>query len=254
MEVIKLGTILTLGIIGAFIIFGFIIEGLNRLSRKSIYKAFGKPVLYLTCFIGTPVHEFGHYIMCKLFLHRVIEVKWFIPSAVECGGVLGYVRHSRKNSLYQRIGDFFIGIGPLIVGSIIIIALFNLLLPDTWELLIKMDGLELKEVFKAIFSAYNMKNYKFWLFIVFSISISSHMSLSKMDIENSYFGAIMLFIINMIIAFNIINLNLNTDGIFKVLYNYNLVCITLMSVGVISIILAITISNVVLGIKHLVRI
>ena len=58
----------------------------------------------------------------------------------------------------------------------------------------------------------------------------------------------------MIIAFNIINLNLNTDGIFKVLYNYNLVCITLMSVGVISIILAITISNVVLGIKHLVRI
>lgn len=151
MEVIKLGLYLTIGMVGVFIIFGFLIGWLNKSSRNYIYGAFGKPALYITSFIGTPVHEFGHYIMCKLFMHRVVEVKWFIPSSVEKGGVLGYVKHSRHNSLYQRVGDFFIGIGPLFVGSIIIIALSKLLMPNTFTTIFNMNEFNIIDILKVIF-------------------------------------------------------------------------------------------------------
>ena len=52
MEVVKLGLILTIGIIGVFIVWGFVIEELNKLSRQVIYRAFGIPALYITSFIA----------------------------------------------------------------------------------------------------------------------------------------------------------------------------------------------------------
>lgn len=219
MEVVKLGLILTIGIIGVFIVWGFVIEELNKLSRQVIYRAFGITALYITSFIGTPVHEFGHYIMCKIFLHKIVEVKWFIPSAVKQGGVLGYVKHGRSNSIYQRIGDFFIGIGPLIVGSIIVISLSRYLLPDTFN-------------------------------EILAISICSHMSLSRADIKNSSFGAISLLVFNMIFAFCIVSTKMNISDMERFLYNYNIICIVLMSSAVIIILFTLIIASIVVCLRR----
>lgn len=254
MEVIKLGLYLTIGMIGVFIILGFVIGWLNRRSTNYIYKAFGKPGLYITSCIGTPIHEFGHYIMCKVFMHRVVEVKWFIPSAVGRGGTLGYVKHSSGNSLYQRLGSFFIGIGPLFVGSIIIIALSKFLIPDTFNTILNMINIhEYKfiDIIKTIFSIENVSNYKFWIFIILAVSISSHMSLSKPDIENSYFGAVSLLIVNMIVAFIFINLKMDTNLIIKFIYVYNSIFIALLSIGIISILIIIIVSNLFIGLKRM---
>lgn len=244
MEVVKLGLILTIGIIGVFIVFGFVIEELNKLSRQVIYRAFGIPALYITSFIGTPVHEFGHYIMCKIFLHKVVEVKWFIPSAVKQGGVLGYVKHGRSNSIYQRVGDFFIGIGPLIVGGIIVISLSKYLLPDTFNAILAMESLSVKSVFMNIFSSANLTNYKFWIFIILAVSICSHMSLSRADIKNSSFGAVVLLVLNMIFAFYIVSTKMDISGIERFLYNYNLICIVLMSSAVIIVLFTLVIASI----------
>ncbi|MBD7913045.1 MULTISPECIES: hypothetical protein [Clostridium] len=251
MEVIKLGLYLTIGMVGVFVIFGFLIGWLNNRSRNYIYGAFGKPALYITSFIGTPVHEFGHFIMCILFMHRVVEVKWFIPSAVEKGGVLGYVRHSRHDSLYQRVGDFFIGIGPLIVGSIIIVTLSRWLLPDTFNALFNMKEFDLTYIVKTIFSVKNISDYKFWIFMILAISISSHMSLSKPDIENSYFGAIVLLFINMAIATIFVSLKMDTNLIIKFIYTYNFIFITLLSIGIVAILISIIVANLWLGVKRI---
>ena len=250
MEVIKLGLILTVGIIGVFIVFGFIIEGLNKVSRQAIYNAFGMPALYITSFIGTPVHEFGHYIMCKIFLHRVVDVRWFIASAVKNGGVLGYVKHTRSNSIYSKIGDFFIGIGPLIVGSIIVILLSKYLIPHTFTSILTMDHLNFKEVFINIFSAENIKNYKFWIYIILSVSICSHMSLSSADVKNSYFGAIVLLVVNMAFAYLLISRNMDISVIKNFLYKYNLICMILMSIAVIIILFTLVISSIVAGFRR----
>jgi len=243
MEVIIVGLVLTIGIIGVFIVFGIVIEELNKLSRQAIYRAFGIPALYITSLIGTPIHEFGHYIMCKIFCHKVTEVKWFIPSAVKKGGVLGYVKHGRTNSIYQRVGDFFIGIGPLIVGSVVTILLSKYLIPDTFNAILTIDDLNFKSVFIRIFSTANFTNYKFWIFVILAVSICSHMSLSRADIKNSSFGAIALLIINMIFAFYIKSTNMNICIIEKILYNYNLICIVLMSLAVAIIIFTLIIAS-----------
>lgn len=251
MEVIELGLYLTVGIIGVFIIFGFLIEWLNKVSRKNLYRAFGLPVLYITSAIGTPIHEFGHYIMCKIFFHRVVDVKWFIPSAVKNGGVLGYVEHSRdKNNIYQRVGDFFIGMGPLFVGSILIILGCKYLLPNTFSTIFNMNELNIVEILKTIFSSSNLANYKFWIFIVLAICISSHMSLSKADVKNSYYGAIVLFIINMVIAYLFISYKLDTAKLISFIITYNYIFIALLSIGVISILITIAASTVVLALKR----
>lgn len=251
MEVVKLGVYLTIGIIGVFIVFGFLIDWLNKFSRKKLYRAFGVPALYVTSAIGTPVHEFGHYIMCKLFFHRVVRVKWFIPSAVENGGVLGYVEHSRdKNNIYQRVGDFFIGMGPLFVGSILIILGCKYLLPDTFSTIFNMSELNIIEILKAIFSSSNLVSYKFWIFIVLAICISSHMSLSKADVKNSYYGAIVLFIINILIAYLFISYKLDTAKLISFIITYNYIFISLLSIGVISILITIAVSTTILALKR----
>ncbi|MDS0525091.1 hypothetical protein NNC19_05305 [Clostridium sp. SHJSY1] len=254
MEVIKLGLYLTIGMIGVFIILGFFIGWLNKKSINYIYTAFGKTGLYITSFIGTPIHEFGHYVMCKLFMHKVVEVKWFIPSAVGRGGTLGYVKHSRHNNLYQRVGDFFIGIGPLFIGSIIIVVLSKFLIPNTFNTIFNMINIHefnFRDVLKSIFSIENISNYKFWIFIILAISISSHMSLSKPDIENSYFGAITLLFINMTIAFAFVNLKIDTNLIIKFIYAYNFIFIALLSIGVISILSTIVLSKLWIGVKRI---
>lgn len=249
-EILKLGVILTLGIIGVFIIFGFVIEVLNKQSRRLVYRAFGTPGLYVTSFIGTPVHEFGHYIMCKIFRHRVLEVKWFIPSAVRQGSVLGYVRHGRSNRLYQKIGDFFIGIGPLIVGSMVVVLLSRVLLPDTFHAILSMSNINFKDIMASIFSLNNLKSFKFWIFIILVVSICSHMSLSREDINNSSFGVVTLFIINLVFSFIIVTMKIDTTMISKFLYNYNLICVILMSVAILIILFTMVISKLICLIRR----
>jgi hypothetical protein len=184
-------------------------------------------------------------------MHRVVEVKWFIPSAVEKGGVLGYVKHSRHNNLYQRVGDFFIGIGPLFVGSIIIVILSKLLIPSTFITMFNMKEFNIIDMLKTIFSAQNISNYKFWIFLILAISISSHMSLSKPDVENSYFGAIILLFINMAVAFAFVSLKMDTNLIIKFIYTYNLIFIALLSIGILSILITIIVARLWIGIKRM---
>ena len=92
---------------------------------------FGFNGILFTGILGTPLHELSHYVMCLIFKHNIVRVELFRPSSCKVDGVLGFVSHSfNKNSLYQQIGNFFIGIAPLVFGSIALIFSFKLLLPD----------------------------------------------------------------------------------------------------------------------------
>ncbi len=111
------------------IIFGLLLYVLASRTRMLYYKKFGmKGELYVTGFIGVPIHELGHLIFCVIFRHRVDDVK--LLDIKVTNGVLGYVNHSyRKDSLYQNIGNFFIGVGPIIFGVVVLYALLNFMLP-----------------------------------------------------------------------------------------------------------------------------
>ncbi len=111
------------------IIFGLLLYIFASRTRLLYCKSFGtKGELYITGFIGVPVHEMGHLIFCLIFRHRVDDVKLLDIHATN--NVLGYVNHSyRKDSIYQNIGNFFIGVGPIIFGTVVIYALLTFMLP-----------------------------------------------------------------------------------------------------------------------------
>lgn len=90
----------------------------RRVSRYVAHRLGWRAVL-VTGWIGVPLHELSHLLVAKLFGHRIIGFKLFEPDPVS--GTLGYVRHSyRHPTLWQRSGYFFIGIAPLVTGSVLL--------------------------------------------------------------------------------------------------------------------------------------
>ena len=110
-------------IFGLIFIFGFTIAAIN----KRFYYNLGDKshiVCIATGFIGTPIHELSHALMCIIFGHKINEIKLFTPSCSD--GLLGYVNHSyNSKNFYQRMGNFFIGIAPIVFGSCLLIAFLN---------------------------------------------------------------------------------------------------------------------------------
>lgn len=90
---------------------------LSAYMEKKAYLIFGKKIyLYLFAWLGTFVHECGHALFCIIFRHKIDEIKFFDPSGEES---LGHVNHSyNRKSFYQTSGNFFIGIGPIILGAL----------------------------------------------------------------------------------------------------------------------------------------
>ncbi|WP_254191040.1 histidinol-phosphate transaminase, partial [Clostridioides difficile] len=118
---------------GIFIVFGLIFSITESLNNKFIFSSFGKIGIIVTGAIGTFVHELSHLIMCLIFMHKINSVKFFRPIESKNDGILGYVSHSyKKDNLYQSIGNFFIGIAPIIGGTVMIILIFKILLPDSY--------------------------------------------------------------------------------------------------------------------------
>ncbi len=67
--------------------------------------------------------------MCVLFRHRIDDFALFEPDRES--GRLGYVKHSfRRGNWFEEIGNLFIGIAPLIGGSIALAALLWLFYPN----------------------------------------------------------------------------------------------------------------------------
>ena len=172
------------------------------LCNAKFYSNFGergRTVCYVTGFIGTPVHECSHALMCLIFRHKIIEVKFFKFDSSD--GVLGYVRHTyNRRSLYQRIGNLFIGVAPLVVGSLILAGLLYLLLPQlfsqVWEELSAVNFLtdiggsfgHIWQAFAGMFSY--MGTWQFWLFVLLGSLIALHMTLSRADISGARSGLV----------------------------------------------------------------
>lgn len=118
-------------LLGVIIAVGFLLGFLERYSNTFLAKAFGPRGVLLTAWIGTPIHEIGHLIQCFLWGHRVTRVK--LLQLNSSNGVLGFVEHQyNPNSIYQQVGNFFIGIGPIFSGISSLILGMYLFLPQSY--------------------------------------------------------------------------------------------------------------------------
>lgn len=200
------------GLFGIFFAFGFILSKLQEWTQKKYQQSVGWKGILFTAWFGTPIHELGHAFFAKLFRHRVNRVSLFQPNA-STGG-LGHVDHSyNKYSLYQRLGNFFIGAAPMIFGSAILTLMLYYLLPNGREIFLPLTNnhnslsttiSSLQETFKYLFIPANLVAWNFWLFIYLSFCLSAHISPSKLDRKQMWGG--FFWIILLLIIFNILAL------------------------------------------------
>lgn len=188
---------------------------------------YSKLSVYGTGLIGTPIHETSHLLMCLVFFHKVNAVKFFQINDED--GVLGYVNHSwNPRNIYQQIGNYFIGVAPIAVGTLIIYFGMQYFLPNTFSQIstyfkefsfLPSDGI--MNIFGNVFTLFGgmMKSmfaefsigWKWWVFMLVSLCIAIHMSLSGADIKGSLV-AIPLMIV-LLLAVNLV-LGLIPFGIY----------------------------------------
>ncbi|KFN02122.1 hypothetical protein D0U04_15865 [Bacillus clarus] len=234
-------------LIGSIIVIGFILGYLESLTRTYWSRAFGRKGFLLTAWIGVPIHELGHAIMCILFGHKIVAAQFFPTNTND--GALGYVQHQyNRRNIYQRIGNFFIGIGPIFSGITALILFMYYFVPESYALfnstletttqstsinieMIQNMFLSTFFLLKSLFTLNNLFNLSFWLFLFIAICISAHIALSRPDIEGSVDGVIAIFIV--LLLFNVIASLFQYDSnqlIGKVM-KYNMYIIAFSSVA-----------------------
>lgn len=193
--------------VGVLVLCGLILGFVEGKSTTYLYGLFGWGGIVVTGLVGTPIHELGHFLMCKLFGFHVSEVALFRPIAGRTDGVLGFVRYSYdKGSLWQRLGCFFVGIAPMVLGVAAILLILRFLTPEIFHSTrdrlaqaVRRGGGPLALV-GAAFSGFfgglvrlrgaGIARGLVCLYLLFSIS--THMTLSPADLSGAAVGLIVV--------------------------------------------------------------
>ncbi len=163
--------------------------------------------LVLFGWLGTTVHELGHILFCFLLGHRIVRVNFFNLDLRS--NVRGQVIHSYNlDSIIQRIGNFFIGIGPIILGPLTIFLTAHFLLGV--NMVAPFDQITLENVsfdtfggivnlvlsllqatwvgLIGIFNGQNLLDWRFYVFLYITFAVGSAVTLSPPDIEGAFSG------------------------------------------------------------------
>ena len=217
LKLLEIVGIQILGLFGIFFVFGFILFKLQEKIQKKYRTTIGWKGILLTAWVGTPIHELGHVFFAKIFRHKIHKISLFEPNK-QTGG-LGHVEHSyNKLSLYQRIGNFFVGAAPMIFGSVILIIFLYFFVPNAKEIFIPLTNgggsilvilNSIKDTLIHLFTWENISAWNFWIFLYISFCISAHIAPSKQDRRGMWQG--FFWIILILILINAIALGLGTD-------------------------------------------
>ncbi len=218
-------TILQLiALFGLFFAFGLALSHLQTKTHELYRRVFGWNGIVFTAWFGTPFHELGHVFFAKLFRHQIEAVSLFEPNKET--GSLGHVEHSfNPLSLYQRIGNFFIGAAPLLFGLLILSLFVVFLLPNGYTILSPLAtsdsssilslGKGLMTALSGLFSVSNLTSWNFWVFLYISFCVAAHMAPSKRDRKNMWGGLAWVTVILLVI--NLLFLSIGIDATTSIL-------------------------------------
>jgi hypothetical protein len=205
--------------IGVFLVPGLVltllINFVSLFIQRRALGAMGRG-WYLLLFggLGTITHEVGHAIFCLIFRHKITRLKLFDPDPET--GTLGYVEHTyNSRSIYQLAGNFFIGIGPVLLGTAATYLLIYLLLgvnfvnfvqhfsaassiPYSRDILMPVSRNLLPAfgaLFSEVFSWHNFGNWQLYAFIYLAVAIGSSIKLSPSDIKGAFKGLVVLLVL-----------------------------------------------------------
>ena len=126
-EIIIFNTIIDIGVFFSIFFGGaLLLSQIQIICNQLIVNMIGYRGMMYTSFPGTITHETSHAFFALLFRHSIIRMRFFEPNLAS--GSLGYVEHKyNKLSTYQNLGNFFIGMAPLIGGSAVLFFFTHLL-------------------------------------------------------------------------------------------------------------------------------
>ena len=109
-----------------------LVKQLSYLANEKLVNTFGFNSQIYVGGLGVIIHELSHLLLALIFLHHIDSVCLLrIPNHNDISDKsLGYVRHSwSSRSIYQTIGNVFIGTAPVICGVLIIFLILSKLNP-----------------------------------------------------------------------------------------------------------------------------
>ena len=180
-----------------------------RLCANAFSRLLGggaERIFDLTAAIGTPIHELGHALMCPLFGHKIKRIRLWSPTAQ--GGTYGFVEHSySKKNAWARLGNLFIGVGPIFSGLGVVALTLSLCFPGAWREYLAAtrafaatggDTVALLESIVCLLVSVVRGVGEVWwralLGIVVVLSVALHVSLSWADIKSSL-GALPVYLL-----------------------------------------------------------
>ena len=194
-------------LLGPGLVLGLALHGVGGLVNRRANRYLGRAHYWLFGWLGTAVHETGHAVFCVLFAHRITGIKLFDFSPSD--GTLGYVRHSYdRSSLYQQAGNFFIGIGPIVFGTFVIVAAARWLLgaealtrmhavaggvvvaqsPAAWAGLAWRVAAGAAGALGTLFVPSHFADWRVWAFLYVAFTVGSSVSLSSEDVQGAVAG------------------------------------------------------------------
>jgi hypothetical protein len=189
--------------------------------------------------LGTIIHELGHAFFCLVFRHKITAMKLFDPDPET--GTLGYVQHTYEpSSLYQQAGNFFIGIGPILLGTALIYLFLYLLLGLNPFRFVTNTGLPVSNIYSwstiaqllqnlwasltalvtGIFSGHAFSTWQLYVYIYLTFTIGSSIILSPSDFKGAFKG--LSIILAVILIFNLATVWAGdfTSNIFILTFSY----------------------------------
>ena len=212
---------------GIFFVLGFILTKIQKWTNEKYARSIGWKGILFTAWFGTPIHEIGHVIFAKIFRHHITHISLFEPNP-NTGG-LGHVEHSfRSYSLYQRVGNFFIGAAPMIWGSLVLVGMLYVLVPNGKEIFsgrmqseynIRTIFFAFVEAMKNLYSPEHLHTTIFYACLYLSFCVASHIAPSPQDLKNMWKGfvwmVVLLILINAIPVFLGIDLTVHIEKIYS---------------------------------------
>lgn len=208
-------------LLGPGLLLALLMNTVAAFVEARAYRLLGKR-LFLSLFgwLGTMVHESGHALFCILFGHQITQIRFFDPS--HHGGSLGSVSHRfNPHNPYHLVGNFFIGIGPIILGAAVIYwssylllgkevaQAFNSVQMSSDALLSIAAFSELGGVVwgasnnlaAILLSSETLRRWQFYVFVYIAFSVGTSLSLSRSDIHGALRGflalALVLFVVQL---------------------------------------------------------
>jgi len=203
-------------VLGPVLILAFILDYLSRFVRNRAARILSLNFyIYLTA-PGVMIHELGHAFFCVIFRHRIVSMHLFKPGR---DGTLGSVEHAYdRKSIYQRIGNFFIGTGPIWFGTALVCLLaWYLLGPAASDALRDVaaprGGTDIAatagqaaavvwQLFRSLLRPSLLATWRFWIVAYFIFCIGSHITLSRSDIRGTLGGFV--FLVALVLVFDLL--------------------------------------------------